>query len=173
MNYTNGWHVIYVKSRWEKRVYESLKEISLEPFLPLTKTLRQWSDRKKVIFKPLIPSYVFVNLNSPKEFHKALSVDGACSFIRFGKEYAKVTDKEINNMKFLVEDQNIIDLETNYQIPKVGEVRKINYGSLQGLECEVLKVNNTNKIVVRIDSLQQNIIATVPANYIADVVELV
>lgn len=173
MNYTNGWHVIYVKSRWEKRVYESLKEISLEPFLPLTKTLRQWSDRKKVIFRPLIPSYVFVNLNSPKEFHKALSVDGACSFIRFGKEYAKVTDKEINNMKFLVEDQNIIDLETNYQAPKVGEVRKINYGSLQGLECEVLKVNNTNKIVVRIDSLQQNIIATVPANYIADVVELV
>lgn len=173
MNYTNGWHVIYVKSRWEKRVYESLKEISLEPFLPLTKTLRQWSDRKKVIFRPLIPSYVFVNLNSPKEFHKALSVDGACSFIRFGKEYAKVTDKEINNMKFLVEDQNIIDLETNHQAPKVGEVRKINYGSLQGLECEVLKVNNTNKIVVRIDSLQQNIIATVPANYIADVVELV
>lgn len=47
MNYASGWHVMYVKSRWEKRVDESLKESSLESFVPLTRTLRQWSDRKK------------------------------------------------------------------------------------------------------------------------------
>lgn len=173
MNYNNGWHVIYVKSRWEKRVYESLKEIGLDSFLPLTKTMRQWSDRKKIVLKPLLPSYVFVNINSPKEFYKALAVDGACCFIRFGKEYARVTQKEIENLKCLVGDIDLMDIETDNRYPKIGEVRKITFGALQGLECEVIKVNNTNKIVVRIDSLRQNIMATVPLEYIEEVGMLV
>jgi transcription antitermination factor NusG len=163
---------MYVKSRWEKRVDESLKESSLESFVPLTRTLRQWSDRKKMIMKPLLPSYVFVNLNSPTEFHKALAVDGACSFIRFGRQYARVTDREINNIKFLVEDQNIMDIETDTGLPCVGDFKRLTYGPLQGLECEVIKVNNVSKVVVRIDSLQQNIIATVPAAYIADLANM-
>ncbi len=168
MNYSSGWHVVYVRSRWEKKVHESLKEISLETFLPLAKTIKQWSDRKKVVLKPLLPSYVFVNLNSPMEFHKTLSVDGVCSFIRFGKEYAKVTDKEINNLRSLVEDKNIMDLQTENNLPKIGDKRIISFGSLEGIECEVIKVNNSNKIVVRIDSLQQNIIATVPTSYVSE-----
>ena len=34
MVFNIGWHVLYVKSRWEKKVHESLLEILLEPFLP-------------------------------------------------------------------------------------------------------------------------------------------
>ncbi len=165
MNYTSGWHVIYVKSRWEKKVYESLKEICLDTFFPQIKTLKQWSDRKKVILKPLLPSYLFVNLNSPTEFHKALSVNGVCSYIRFGKEYARVTENEIEKMKLLVSDQNITGIEVNTELPKIGEVRKITTGPLSGLECEILKINSTNKIIVRIDSLRQNFIATLPISY--------
>ncbi|CAL2078437.1 UpxY family transcription antiterminator [Tenacibaculum sp. 190524A02b] len=171
MKYANGWHVIYVRSRWEKKVYESLKEISLESFFPQVKTLKQWSDRKKVILKPLLPSYVFVNLNSPTELHKALSVNGACSYIRFGKEYARVTEKEIDKMKMLVGDDNILGVEANNELPKVGEVRKITNGPLNGFDCEVLKVNNTRKIIVRIESLRQNFTATVPVDYMSGILE--
>ncbi len=166
MNQTSGWHVLYVKSRWEKKVYESLKEIQLESFLPQVKTLRQWSDRKKIILQPLIPSYVFVNINFPKELYKPLSVNGVFSYIKFGKEYAKVTEKEIKQIKLLISDENISGIENQSNIsPKVGEIRTITKGSLQGLECEVLKINNTSKIIVRIDSLQQNFIATIPSSY--------
>ena len=163
MNFTTGWYALYVKSRWEKKVYESLKEISLESFLPQIKTVRQWSDRKKTILKPLFPSYVFVNINSSLEFHKALSVNGACAYIRFGKEYARVTKKEINQIKLLIGDKNISDIETSLALPKIGEVKKITYGPLNGLECEIIIANNHNKIIARIDSLQQNIMATIPS----------
>lgn len=163
MNFTIGWYVLYVKSRWEKKVYESLKDISLESFLPQIKTIKQWSDRKKTILEPLFPSYVFVNINSSLEFHKALSVNGACAYIRFGKEYARVTEKEINQIKLLIGDKNISDIETNVEIPKIGEVKKITYGPLNGLDCEIIKADNHNKIIVRIDSLQQNIMATIPS----------
>jgi transcription antitermination factor NusG len=163
MNFTIGWYVLYVKSRWEKKVYESLKDIFLESFLPQIKTISQWSDRKKTILKPLFPSYVFVNINSSLEFHKALSVNGACAYIRFGKEYARVTEKEINQIKLLIGDKNISDIETNVALPKIGKVKKITYGPLNGLDCEIIKADNHNKIIVIIDSLQQNIMATIPS----------
>ncbi|QHI35463.1 Transcription antitermination protein RfaH [Kordia antarctica] len=163
MKFNIGWHVLYVRSRWERKVYESLKEISLDPFLPQIKTIKQWSDRKKTIIKPLFPSYVFVNINSSLEYHKALSLNGVCSFIRFRNEYARVTTKEIEQIKLLVGDVNITDIETNIKLPEIGEIKKINYGPLNGLNCEIIKVDNHNKIIVRIDSLRQNIIATIPS----------
>lgn len=162
MNSPIGWHVLYVKSRCEKKVHESLKEASLESFLPLVKVIRQWSDRKKTVLKPLFPSYVFVNINSSLELHKALTVDGACAYIRFGKEYACVTEKEISQIKLLVGDKNITDIEISAKLPKVGEIKKITYGPLNGLDCEIIKADSHNKIIVRIDSLQQNIVATLP-----------
>jgi transcription antitermination factor NusG len=157
-----GWHVLYVRSCQEKRVHQLLQESQLESFLPMTKTIRKWSDRKKVIHKPLFPSYVFVYINSSLELYKALSVNGACAYIQFRRAYALVTEKEINQIKLLVGDENITDIETNVELPKVGETKKITYGPLNGLDCEIIEADNCNKIIVRIDSLNQNIVATIP-----------
>ena len=160
------WHVMYVKSRQEKKVHQLLQEKNLISFLPIIETIRQWSDRKKTVLKPLFPSYVFVNISSPLEFQQALSVDGACAYIRFGKEYASATDKEINQIKLLVGDKDISDIEINSQLPKVGDIKQISFGPLDGLECKVLKVGNKNKIIVRINSLQQSITASIPSYYL-------
>jgi transcriptional antiterminator RfaH len=167
MTFNIGWHVLYVKSRWEKKVHVSLQEISLESFLPQVKTVQQWSDRKKTIIKPLFPSYVFVNINSSLEFHKALSVNGACAYVRFGKEYARVTEKEVNQIKLLFGAKEVADVVMDTQLPKVGEIKKIVYGPLSGLECEIFKVGSINKVIVRINSLKQNITATLSPDYLS------
>lgn len=173
MDYINGWHVLYVKSRWERRVYESLKEIGLESFLPQMQTIKQWSDRKKTVLQPLFPSYVFTHLKSLKEFHKALSINGVCCYVRFGNKYARVTEKEIEKMKFLASSKNLEVMDSEKTFPKVGETKKIATGPLSNFECKVLKVNNQSKVIVRIDSLKQNFIVTVPANYLCEVAEVV
>ncbi|WP_103071079.1 UpxY family transcription antiterminator [Aquimarina sediminis] len=167
-----GWYVLYVRSRHEKKVEKLLEENELESFLPMIETIRKWSDRKKIILKPLFPSYVFVKVKSAKDFNKALSIEGACAYIRFGREYARVKEEEILKIKLFTQSDEISDIETSHQTLKIGEIKKINYGSLSGLECEVLKVNNANKIIVRIDSLQQNIIAILPSHHMVDVYEI-
>jgi len=169
-NYSIGWHVLYVKSRTEKKVHESLLEMSIGSFLPLIKTVRKWSDRKKVVLQPLFPSYVFVNINSSLDFYKALSTNGACAYIRFGNQYARVREEEINSIKILVGADDIEGLVVDQQVPHVGETRTISYGPLCGLECEVLNINNTNKIIVRINSIQQSLTATIPSYYLQDAV---
>ena len=165
-NFKSGWHVLYVKSRHEKKVETRLKEIQLQPFLPLVKTVRQWSDRKKIINVPLFPSYIFVKINSPTNLHMALSVDGASAYIRFGNKYGIVSEDEINKIKFLVNEPALTAIETTTDKIAVGEIRTINYGILSGLKCEILKVKNQNKIIVRVHSIGQNIVATLPKAYL-------
>src|SRR5512140_1670119 len=58
------WYALYTRPRAEKMVYSRLEEGGIEAFLPLYKTLRKWSDRKKLVEKPLFSSYVFVNVNN-------------------------------------------------------------------------------------------------------------
>ena len=164
----SGWYVLYTKSRFEKKVKDSLKDISVETFLPQVKVVRRWSDRKKTILKPLFPSYVFVNIKSSLELHKALLVDGAINYIRFGTEYAKITEKEIQDIKLLVGDTHISDIKIHAKHPKVGEKKIITRGPLSGLVCEIVRANNIHKIVVNIESLRQIITATVPLYFLEE-----
>ncbi len=163
-----GWYVLYVKSCQEKKVETLLQENKINAYVPLVKTIRKWSDRKKVIMKPLFSSYVFVNIKSKRDFHTAIDTNGACAYIRFGSEYAIVSDNEIKRIKFILESDDIKDIENNSKLIRVGEIRTIQEGALCGLDCEIVKINNKNKIIVRISSIQQNILATLPEYYLSD-----
>lgn len=89
----------------------------------MVKTIRQQSDRKETITKPLFPSYIFVEDHSNGEFYKALTVEGACLYISFGKEYAMVREEEIAKIKLLVGVADITDFEINTQILRKGGVK--------------------------------------------------
>jgi len=54
------WYVVYTTPRGEKKANHRLEEKGIETYLPLRKTIRQWSDRKKKIEVPLFTSYLFV-----------------------------------------------------------------------------------------------------------------
>ena len=54
----NNWNVVYTASRQEKKVAQRLLENGIENYLPVIKVLNQWSDRKKLVEKPLFNGYV-------------------------------------------------------------------------------------------------------------------
>ena len=159
------WYVLYVRSRQERKVHDFLIENGIESFLPVIKSISQWSDRKKIISKPLFPSYVFVKINMLKDRYKPLSADGACDYIRFGSQYARVKEKEIHNIRLFLQSGEVSDIKTTNEVFETGTIKKINFGALNGLECEILRINNENKALVRLESLHQNIVATLPVSY--------
>ena len=169
MKTTSKWHVLYVRSRWEKKVHERIQEAGVESFLPIVKKVKTWSDRKKVVEEPLFKSYVFVNITSPMDFYKALSVNGASAYVHFGRDYAVVRDCEIEQIKQLLESNEILEIKTATELPEVGEYRKIICGALSGLECEVIRAKSSNKILVRLESIKQNLIATIPSHYLEQI----
>jgi transcription antitermination factor NusG len=157
INLLNGWYVIYTKPRHEIKVFTELIFKKYNSYLPLVKHTSIWNDRQKVIDKPLFPSYVFVFLHNMLDYHKALQINGVVSFIRFNNQPAKVKESEIETIKKMIENCSNIEL-AQHDI-KVGEKHTIQSGVLAGFECEVVSINGKSKILVRIDSLSQNIIA--------------
>ena len=160
------WYVLYVKHRHEKKVELRLKDHNLEVFLPMVRSIRKWSDRKKKILRPLFPCYVFISIYTKTDFAKALSVEGVFNYVRFGKDYAKVRAKEISQIKQLLNLEAISEIDCARRSPIKGEKMKINYGPLNGLDCEVIKMNNQHKILVKIDSIRHHITACVPNSYL-------
>lgn len=160
MNLTQGWYVIYTKSHYEKRVAQKLTEENFKVYLPLDISISQWSDRKKKIEKPLFSSYVFIYLETTKDYLKALTIDGVVLFIKFGGRLVRVLDEEINRIKIFLSQFSQVELKNSLDI-QVGERKRITSGPFENYECEIIKIDNKQKICVRIDSLQQSLIAEI------------
>tara|TARA_B110000046_G_scaffold165222_1_gene181306 strand:+ start:570 stop:1046 length:477 start_codon:yes stop_codon:yes gene_type:complete len=59
---TKNWFVLVTKPRNEKKVESRLNKIGIEAYCPVRTELRQWSDRKKKIKTPLLPSMLLVKI---------------------------------------------------------------------------------------------------------------
>ncbi|MBA0882475.1 UpxY family transcription antiterminator [Flavobacterium undicola] len=166
IHFRSGWYVIYTKSNCEKKVYDVLKE-DFDVFLPLRKTIRQWSDRKKTVNTPLFKSYIFVFLKNSEDQSKALKPDGAYSYITIQGKPAIVTDKEIKSIKLFIGE--LLDVELAPFEICIGEKRKINSGPFLGYDCFIVDYKGKEKVVVRIDSLRSCIIAEINKIHFAEI----
>ena len=60
---SKNWFVVYTKPRNELKVLQRLSVLGLQVYVPTKIEVRQWSDRKKKILVPLLPSMVLVSLH--------------------------------------------------------------------------------------------------------------
>jgi len=157
------WYAIYTRPRAEKLVYKRLVEGGVETFLPLQKTYRIWSDRKKLIDKPLLPSYLFVKTRT-KYFHLVYKIQGVVKFVSFEGQPASIPQKQIDNLRLLVNSDAEIGISSE-NFAKGDNVEVVS-GSLVGLTGELIKIGNRNRVVVRIDKLDQNLILKIPKSFL-------
>jgi transcription antitermination factor NusG len=153
-----GWYVIYTKPRHEKKVHGGLIEMNIECFLPTRKILRTWHDRKKFVDEPLFPSYLFIYIKDMKTYYDGLNTEGVLNYVRTGKKIARVSESVIESIKLLTSKDTDLEISDRYFQP--GDKLVINKGPLTGLACEVVKFNSKEKLLVRVDLLQRNILVT-------------
>lgn len=160
------WYAIYTRPRAEKLVFTRLIEIGVDAFLPLMKTYRKWSDRKKLVEKPLLNSYVFVKVK-PKEFPLVFRTNGVVKFISFEGQPVAIPQNQIDNLRLLINSDAEIEV-TGDTFGKGDNVEVIS-GSLIGLTGELINVKGKKRVVVRIDRLDQNIVVTIPVTFLRKV----
>ncbi|MFZ5940807.1 MAG: UpxY family transcription antiterminator [Bacteroidota bacterium] len=153
------WHAVYTRPRAEKQVWQRLNDQGIEAFLPLRKTLRQWSDRKKLVEIPLFTSYVFVKIDR-SDYDRVLQVPGVVKYIFFEGRAAVIRQREIDNLRILV-DSNA-DVETTWERFEKGEQVVVTAGALKGLSGELISQGNRKRVLVRIDRIDQNLVVEVP-----------
>jgi transcription antitermination factor NusG len=117
-----SWNVIYTKSRSEKKVEERLKNIGIEAYCPVRTEVKFWSDRKKSILVPVLPSMVLVKIDKNKR-NQVFDIPGVVRYMFWLKKHAVVRDSEVDSLKLLLKSNNII--EQNVEAYNVGDEIKI------------------------------------------------
>jgi len=96
------WFVLFTKPRNELNVTERLARIGVEVYTPTKIEVRQWSDRKKKVTTPLLPSMVLVQLLE-KEVDKVFEIPGVVRFLFEQGKRASVTNEEVLAMRGYLE----------------------------------------------------------------------
>ncbi|MDP4282036.1 MAG: UpxY family transcription antiterminator [Bacteroidota bacterium] len=152
------WYAVYTRSRCEKKLASQLEEKKIETYVPMRKTLKQWSDRKKKVEEVLIPSYVFVKVNSVN-YYDVLNTPGAVKYIWFCGKPAAIPDSQILDMKRIAGCGEEVDCIPSDLL--CGSRVCIAYGPLRGLTGELITLSGHKKVMIRIDSIGKAITVTI------------
>ncbi len=151
---STNWYILKTKSNCEKKVLNILIQAGFVSYLPLYQTIRVWSDRKKKIEVPLIPSFVFVNC-VPKELIVAAKTEGVAWIMRDIKDYAIVKDYEIENLRIFLSHDFKNDTENTVDF-KEGEAVKVTNGPFSGLIGTALEKQGEFRIRIEINAIAAN-----------------
>ena len=136
------WHVLYTRPRAEKKAAMELAALGAQVYCPTVEVLSQWSDRKKRIQKPALPSMVLVKEDTPER------ILFSCKNIRgrmvYKGEKSRVSQEEVDRLRdFLNGDYTVegsqIRMGNNITVPvlqKEGTIVKI-----KGNDCWVQLAN--------------------------------
>ena len=133
------WHVLYTKPRHEIKTLERLVQNGFEVYCPMITTLRQWSDRKKKISEPLLPSYIFIKTTEKKRAIP-LTDPSVLNYIFWLGKPAIIRDAEIDLLKGIVSKDKVQEFEVRKL--KVGSEIAINKGQIQSKNAIVKTVSN-------------------------------
>ena len=142
------WFILYTKPNQEIKVANQLKEMNINSFCPTVTIIRNYSDRKKKIIKPLLPSYVFVNIEEAKR-NNVFSVFGIVRYMFWLGKPAVVRESEIELMKPI--DINHLDIVSLTKFTR-GQLYKISDGLFSGKIGKVVETQK-NKIKLELQSL--------------------
>ena len=97
------WFVLCTKPRNELKVLNRLISLGIDAYTPSRIELRQWSDRKKKVLVPLLPSMVLVRLDE-KEVHKVFDIPGVVRYLFEHGTRAVVSNEEVQAMQMYLEN---------------------------------------------------------------------
>jgi transcription antitermination factor NusG len=146
------WFVVYTKPRHELKVAEQFSAMGITNYCPTVKLIKQYSDRKKKIIKPLLPSYVMVNIEEKKR-NDVFSLSGVLRYLFFLGKPAQIKDKEIALMR---NHLNGVYDQFSLNTLKNGQAYKIPYGPFAGSSGKVIETSKS-KVKLELQSLGMTI----------------
>lgn len=148
-----SWLVAYVRLHHEKKTRDRLTALGIDNFLPVQSELHQWSDRKKTVERIVIPMIIFVRADI-KERSLVLTLPAISRYmvLRGESSPAVIPDSQMDKFRFML-DRSRDAIEMCHPPLVRGELVKVIKGPLSGLEGELVVVNGTSKVSLRLDLL--------------------
>jgi transcription antitermination factor NusG len=167
VNWQPELHADYLEPRWyathtachhEKRVAEQLQRKSIEFFLPTYQAIHQWKDRRKKLELALFPGYLFVCIALLHKMH-VLEIPSVVRLVGFGGRPLALPDFEIERLRTGLEHVRA----EPYPYLRVGQLVRIRYGPLEGVQGILLRKKNNTRVVISVNSIMRSFVVDVPA----------
>ena len=149
---TEAWYALYTRHQHEKNAAQILSNKGFETFLPLYLATHCWKDRKKSLWLPLFPCYVFVHtdLNRSAE---ALKTSGVFAFVSSAGRPAMISHQEIDAVRQVV----LWSRAEPHPFLRTGDRVRIKVGSLAGIEGILIRKKNKFRLVISVELLSKSV----------------
>jgi transcription termination/antitermination protein NusG len=153
------WYAVSTRSRHEYKAKTGLSQKGITTFLPEIEVWSKRKDRKKKIFIPLFPGYLFVEVPClDNETKLSILITYGVVRILGKKENAEpipVPDSKIEAIQRLLNKKVEV---FSLQYPQIGEPAKIVDGPFAGIEGTVISSNAEKELfVISIELLQRSV----------------
>ena len=148
------WYVSYVRSCREKIAAGKLAALGYEYYLPVQRVVRQWSDRKKIVERLVIPRMIFVYCTETERRRSLELVSDLFKYITVKGPFTAsiIPDNEMETFRMMVErgsrDVNVVGEHFS-----PGDRVRVMDGPLEGFECELLTVSGKRCLAVHLGFL--------------------
>ena len=159
------WFALRVKSNFERVAASHLGQRGYHEYLPAYQTRSQWSDRVKVVERPLFPGYVFCSFD-PSSRLPVLATPGVLHIVGIGKKPAPVDESELEAVRATLQSGLSVG---PWPFLQVGERVVVDRGPLRGLEGLVTHLKGAYRLVISITLLQRSIAAEIDREWIRPV----
>jgi transcription antitermination factor NusG len=161
------WYVAHTRARHEKHVAEQLLDHSIESFLPLYSAVHRWKDRRKLVYLPLFPGYVFLRIALPERL-RVLRLPGVVRFVGFNGTPAEVPDGELCALRSALENGTRVG---PHPYLRIGRRVRIRFGPLQGAEGILIRRKGSCRLVLSIDLIMRSVAAEVDESDVEPIAE--
>lgn len=146
-----NWYAACVRMNCERKVAALIDGMGVETYVPVQKSVRQWSDRKKTVEVVVIPLIVFVRCTEDEvKTVERLSAVSRLMRAPGQKQPARIPDNQIETLKFLLRQEDVAVEFSNKNFSKGDKVR-VARGDFEGIEGTVVQHENGHYLAIEIN----------------------
>ena len=154
------WYAVSTRSRHEKTVAEQLVQKSVDHFLPLYETIRNWKNGRFKVRLPLFPGYLFVHIPLSERL-QVLQVPGVVRLVGFNGGPVALPPAEIETIRDALTKG--VHAHPHLYL-KTGSRVRIKSGPMEGLHGILLRRKGKLRMVVSVDLIMRSIAVDVDAS---------
>jgi len=165
-----SWYAVYTKPRHERKVNAHLAREGIMTFLP---EIVRWSrrrDRKKRIYYPIFPGYLFINtdLNGGSRL-KVIKTRGVVRILGNKGIPTAMPDNQIEAIQKIVDNREAV---SPHPYLETGQIVRVIDGPLKGVEGIFVAEKNRVKLIISVDILYRSVSVSIEATDVEPVKSL-